>query len=327
MPTISECACCDIMRMSWRRYFSGIQSFGSMLSPRAMRASNSALRFGSSGADTLASMGRNLHTDDYFVRMSSDPRQEGSVDVEVQDSIATVRFSHPKSNSLPSALLQRLAKEIGDVSANSGIKAIVLRSEGEKAFCAGASFDEMKAVADAPSGKEFFSGFAKVILAMTRAPQFIITRVQGKTTGGGVGLVAASDYALAVSDASLKLSELAVGLGPFVIGPVVERKVGRGPFAAMSVDADWRDAAWAERHGLYARVLPDAKALDKALDGLIAFLAAANPEAIRQFKRVLWADTTEWPQLLDQRAAISGALALSVHTRAAIEKFEKGKAQ
>jgi methylglutaconyl-CoA hydratase len=268
-------------------------------------------------------MGRNLHTDDYFVRMSSDPRQDGSVDVEVQDSIATVRFSHPKSNSLPSALLRRLAKEIGDVSANSGIKAIVLRSEGDKAFCAGASFDEMKAVADAPSGKEFFSGFAKVILALIRAPQFVLARVHGKAIGGGVGLIAASDYSIAVKDASLKLSELAVGLGPFVIGPVVERKVGRGPFQGLSIDADWRDAAWAERHGLYSRVVDGTKELDEALERLMVFLSQANPEAIRQLKHAFWTDTEDWPALLDKRAAISGALALSAHTRAAIEKFDK----
>jgi methylglutaconyl-CoA hydratase len=255
--------------------------------------------------------------------MSSDPRKDGSVDVTIQDSIASITFAHPKSNSLPSALLRALAKEITDVSGNSGIKAIVLRSQGDKAFCAGASFDEMKAVTDAPSGKEFFSGFAKVILAMTRAPQFVVTRVQGKVTGGGVGLVAASDYALAVAGASLKLSELAVGLGPFVIGPVVERKVGRGPFAAMSIDADWRDAAWAERHGLYSRVFNDAGEMDKALATLLQFLAAANPEAITQLKRAFWADVTEWEQLLDRRAAISGALALSAHTRAAIDRFEK----
>src|SRR5688572_8559430 len=255
--------------------------------------------------------------------MSSDPRQDGSVDVDIQDSIATVQFAHPKSNSLPSALLRQLAKEIADVSANSGIKMIVLRSEGDKAFCAGASFDEMKAVADAPSGKEFFSGFAKVILAMTRAPQFVVTRVQGKVTGGGVGLVAASDYALAVDGASLKLSELAVGLGPFVIGPVVERKVGRGPFASMSIDADWRDAAWAERHGLYSRVFENAKEMDEALKTLLEFIAAANPEAIKQLKHAMWADTADWELLMDRRAAISGALALSAHTRAAIEKFGK----
>jgi methylglutaconyl-CoA hydratase len=256
---------------------------------------------------------------------ATDPRQDGAVDVQVRDAIATVSFSHPRSNSLPSALLRTLAQEITDVSANSGIKVIVLRSAGEKAFCAGASFDEMKAVNDAASGREFFSGFARVILAMTRAPQFVVTRIQGKVTGGGVGLVAASDYAMAVRGASLKLSELAVGLGPFVIGPVVERKVGRGPFAAMSVDADWRDAEWAERHGLYARLFDDAKEMDAALDQLLAFLEAANPEAIRQFKKTLWADTQDWPQLLEQRAGISGALALSAHTRAAIERFETKK--
>ena len=256
---------------------------------------------------------------------ATDPRKEGQVAVQVRDAIATLTFSHPRSNSLPSALLRGIAEEITELSAHSGIKVIVLRSAGDKAFCAGASFDEMKAVNDAASGREFFSGFARVILAMTRAPQFVVTRVQGKVTGGGVGLVAASDYVLAVSGAALKLSELAVGLGPFVIGPVVERKVGRGPFAAMSIDADWRSAAWAERHGLYARVFEDVGAMDTALDGLLSFLAAANPEAIRQFKKVLWADTQEWPQLLEQRAGISGALALSAHTRAAIDRFESRK--
>ncbi|HMC57184.1 MAG TPA: enoyl-CoA hydratase/isomerase family protein [Gemmatimonadaceae bacterium] len=252
-----------------------------------------------------------------------DPRESGEVVVELRDAIATVRFGHPKSNSLPGALLRKLAKEISDLGGNSGIKVIVLRSEGTKAFCAGASFDEMKAVNDAASGREFFSGFGQVILAMVRAPQFVVARVQGKVAGGGVGLVAASDYCVAVKDATLKLSELAIGLGPFVIGPVVERKVGRGPFAAMAIDADWRDADWGERHGLYARVFDTTKDMDAALEKLIAFLSGANPEAIRQLKQAMWTDVGDWDQLLDRRAAISGALALSAHTRAAIERFEK----
>lgn len=254
---------------------------------------------------------------------AKDPRQDGLVETNVRDAVATVTFSHPKSNSLPGALLRTLAEEIAKVGANSGVKVIVLRSEGTGAFCAGASFDEMKAVSDATSGRAFFSGFASVILAMIRAPQFVVARVHGKVTGGGVGLVAASDYSLAVKGAALKLSELAVGLGPFVIGPVVERKVGRGPFQALSVDADWRDAEWAERHGLYSRVVDDVKELDDALGKLTQFLSAANPEAIKQMKTVFWSGTEDWPQLLEKRAAISGALALSAHTRAAIEKFEK----
>ena len=254
---------------------------------------------------------------------TKDMRQEGTVAVELRDAIAVVRFGHPKSNSLPGSLLQKLADEIGRVAANSGIKVIVLRSDGSGAFCAGASFDELKAISTASGGRDFFSGFSKVILAMIRAPQFVVTRVQGKVTGGGVGLVAASDYSIAVKDASFKLSELAVGIGPFVIGPVVERKLGPGPFQAMSIDADWRDAAWGERHGLYSRVVEDVGALDQSLEKLIAFLAGANPEAIRQLKHVFWADVGDWQELLDKRAAISGALALSPHTRAAIERFER----
>jgi methylglutaconyl-CoA hydratase len=268
-------------------------------------------------------MTRNLGGN-YLLRMNSaDPRQDGQVVVEERDAIATVRFSHPKSNSLPAALLRKLADEIGKVASNSGLKVIVLRSEGDGAFCAGASFDEMKTINDATSGREFFSGFGRVILAMIRAPQFVVTRVHGKVLGGGVGLVAASDYAVAVRDASLKLSELAVGLGPFVIGPAVERRIGRGPFAALSVDADWRDAEWAERHGLFARVCDDVEQMDEAIAKLLEFLSGANPEAIKQLKLAFWADTADWDQLLERRAAISGALALSAHTRAAIEKFEK----
>ena len=252
-----------------------------------------------------------------------DARQDGQVVVEVRDAVAAVQFSHPKSNSLPSALLQKLADEITKIGHNSGVKVIVLRSPGNGAFCAGASFDEMKAVSDATNGREFFSGFARVILAMVRAPQFVLARVHGKVTGGGVGLIAASDYVFAVKGASLKLSELAIGLGPFVIGPVVERRVGRGPFEALAIDADWRDADWAERHGLYSRVFDDEKSMDAAMEKLVQFLSQSNPEAIKQLKQVFWADTDEWDALLERRAAISGALALSAHTRAAIEKFEK----
>lgn len=254
---------------------------------------------------------------------TKDPRHEGSVSVELRDAIAIVKFGHPKSNSLPGALLRKMADEITRIAGNSGITVIVLRSEGSGAFCAGASFDELKAISDAASGRDFFNGFANVILAMVHAPQFVVTRVHGKVTGGGVGLIAASDYCIAVKDASLKLSELAVGIGPFVIGPVVERKVGRGPFQHMSIDADWRDASWAERHGLYSRVVDDVKTLDEALDTLMAFLSGANPEAIRQLKHVFWSDVDDWPALLENRAAISGALALSTHTRSAIERFEK----
>lgn len=249
---------------------------------------------------------------------------DGSVDVRVEAGVATVRFGHPKGNSLPGTLLRSLASTIAQAGERDDVRVIVLRSEGDGAFCAGASFDELIAIENAADGREFFLGFARVILAMIGAPVPIVTAVQGKVAGGGVGMVAASDYAIAVETASLRLSELAVGIGPFVVGPVIARRIGTGAFGAMTLDADWRDAAWAERHGLYAQVVPDRAALDAAVAARARQLAAANPDAVRAIKRVLWEGTDEWESLLAKRAKISGELVLSDYTRAAIAQFKKG---
>jgi methylglutaconyl-CoA hydratase len=247
---------------------------------------------------------------------------DGSVDLRIDAGVATVRFGHHKSNSLPGTLLRSLASTIEHAGARQDVRVIVLRSEGEGAFCAGASFDELVSIDDAAAGKEFFLGFAGVILAMIQAPVPVVTAVQGKVAGGGVGLVAASDYVIAVEKASLKLSELAIGIGPFVVGPVIVHKVGLGPFGGMALDADWRDAHWAERHGLYTQVVADAAALEAAVTARAQQLAAANPEAVRAIKRVLWEGTSDWEELLEQRAATSGKLVLSEFTRAAIRKFK-----
>lgn len=249
---------------------------------------------------------------------------DGSLDVFIEGGVATIRFGHPKSNALPGVLLRSLAATIESTGLRDDVRVIVLRSEGPGTFCAGASFDEISAVSTAAAGKEFFLGFARVILAMTGAPVPVITAVQGKVVGGGVGVVAASDYCIAVERASLKLSELAIGIGPFVVGPVIEFKIGRGPYGAMSLDAGWRDAAWAERHGLYAQVVTDAAALDVAVAARANSLAAANPEATRGIKQVLWQGTEHWPDLLEERATMSGQLVLSEFTRAAIAQFRKG---
>ncbi len=237
----------------------------------------------------------------------------------VQDGIATIRFGHPKSNSLPGALLERLAGSVRQAGEDPAARVIVLQSEGTGPFCAGASFDEFRAIGDEEAGRRFFSGFAGVILAMIRAPKFVVTRVQGKTAGGGVGLIAASDYALASPAAQVKLSEIAVGIGPFVVGPVIEKKIGLAAFSALAVEGDWRSAAWAERHGLFAEVLADAGELDRRTGELAARLAGYNPDAVRRLKEVFWAGTDHWPELLAARAAISGTLVLSEYTRKALD--------
>jgi len=251
----------------------------------------------------------------------STPLDEGSVQVVVADAVAHVRFHHPKGNSLPGALLRRIAEQVTAAGARDDVRVIVLRSEGSGPFCAGASFDELKAIADRAMGREFFLGFARLILAMTRCPRPVIARVHGKAVGGGVGVVAAADYAIAVESASLRLSELAVGIGPFVVGPVIERKIGMGRFEAMAIDADWRSAAWGEQAGLYARVVPSVAELDEAVERFAAKLAASNPAALAQIKRACWAGTEQWDALLDERAAISGELVLSEFTRTAIAAF------
>jgi methylglutaconyl-CoA hydratase len=254
---------------------------------------------------------------------STEALGSGVVTCSITDGIATVSFYHPKSNSLPASLLKDIAGRITAVSQHPATRVVVIRSEGGGSFCAGASFDELKRIDSPEAGKEFFMGFARVILAMRRCPKPIVTRVQGKVVGGGVGIVAASDYVLAVPEAPVRLSELAVGIGPFVVGPAIERKIGKAAFSGLALDADWRDAAWCAEHGLYTRVADNVQALEQVLNTLSHKLSAYNPDAITRLKQTLWEGTESWDQLLEERAAMSGTLVLSEFTRNAIAAFEK----
>ena len=251
--------------------------------------------------------------------------EQGTVDSKIANGIGTVTFSHPQSNSLPGALLRRLADEITAVGKNDEAKIIVLRSGGEKAFCAGASFDELVAIDSLEKGKIFFSGFAAVINAMRKAPKFVIARVQGKAVGGGVGLASAADYTLAHESASVKLSELAVGIGAFVVGPAVERKIGTAAFVSLSLNAtEWKTAQWAKEKNLYADVFSSVEELDKAIDKLAQQLSESNPEAMMGLKKIFWQGTEHWDSLLIDRAEMSGKLVLSDFTRKAIDRFKTG---
>ncbi|RPD47827.1 enoyl-CoA hydratase/isomerase family protein [Hymenobacter sediminis] len=250
--------------------------------------------------------------------------QTGTVTTHTSsEGIATISFFHPSHNSLPGALLTQLADTITRVGQEESTKVIILKSEGAKTFCAGASFDELMAIENETQGLEFFSGFAKVINACRTSPKIIIGRVQGKAIGGGVGVAASTDYCFATSQASVKLSELVVGIGPFVVGPAVERKIGNAAFAQLALDAaEFRSAAWAKEKGLYAEVLETEEALNDAVLAFATKLAAYNPEALTALKRVIWAGTEHWGQLLVERAGISGRLVLSDFTRKAIQQFK-----
>lgn len=251
---------------------------------------------------------------------------EGYVKTDTNNGIATIEFYHPQSNSLPGHLLASLADSITLAGQDDDVKVIVLRSAGERAFCAGASFDELIAISNDDEGKKFFSGFANVINAARKCPKFIIGRVQGKAVGGGVGMASAVDYCLATKYAAVKLSELAIGIGPFVVGPAVERKLGTSAMSQLAIDAtEWRTAEWAEQHGLYAGVFDSAEALDEAVNQLANRLAKSNPEAMSELKKNFWSGTEHWDELLAERAAMSGRLVLSDFTRNAINAFKAKK--
>jgi methylglutaconyl-CoA hydratase len=245
------------------------------------------------------------------------------VKTETHQGITTITFFHPQSNSLPGKILEELAKEIHFAGTHDDTKVIIIKSAGDKTFCSGASFDELTAIKNEAQGLEFFSGFANVINAMRKSTKFIIGRIQGKCVGGGVGLAAAVDYAIATNTAEVKLSELAVGIGPFVVGPAVERKIGTAAFSALAIDAaSFRNAEWAKRKGLFAEVHESIENMDEAIFKLSNTLAHSSAEAMAEMKKIFWKGTEHWDDLLKERAAISGRLVLSDFTKKAIEKFK-----
>jgi len=243
---------------------------------------------------------------------------------ETHQGITTIEFFHPQSNSLPGKILEELAKEIHFAGTHNETNVIILKSAGDKTFCSGASFDELMAIKNETEGLQFFSGFAHVINAMRKCPKLIIGRIQGKCVGGGVGLAASVDYAIATNKADVKLSELAVGIGPFVVGPAVERKIGTAAFSALAIDATmWRNSDWAKHKGLFSEVHESIENMDEAIFKLSNTLAHSSPQAMAEMKKIFWKDTAHWDELLIERAKISGKLVLSDFTKRAIEKFKK----
>lgn len=247
----------------------------------------------------------------------------GEITTNIENNIGTIEFYHPKGNSLPGKMLRELASTIKEMGEKKYVHVIVLKSRGDGAFCAGASFDELIAIENYEEGKHFFMGFALVLNAMRKCPKLTIVRVQGKTVGGGVGIASAGDYTIAHESAAIKLSELALGIGPFVVGPAVERKVGSSAFSTLSIDAaSWNSAEWAREKGLFAKVCETEKELEQEVDVLAEQLSNYSPEAMKELKKVFWKDTGNWDELLEKRAEISGRLVLSDYTKNFIEEFK-----
>ncbi len=249
--------------------------------------------------------------------------QNGEITTDITNNIGTIEFYHPKGNSLPGQMLRELASTIREMGEKSYVHVIVLKSRGDGAFCAGASFDELIAIDNYEEGKHFFMGFALVLNAMRQCPKLTIVRVQGKTVGGGVGIASAGDYTIAHESAAIKLSELALGIGPFVVGPAVKRKVGSSAFGTLTIDAaSWNDAEWAREQGLFSKVCETHDDLDEEVDALAEQLSDYSPDAMKELKKVFWEGTENWDELLEKRAEISGRLVLSDFTKNFIEEFK-----
>lgn len=248
----------------------------------------------------------------------------GTVITGIRDNIATITFYHPASNSFPTPLLNKLVENIDRLGVDEKVKVIILKSEGEKAFCAGAFFNELLEISNLEEGKQFFLGFANLINTMRKCSKLIIGRVQGKTVGGGVGIIAATDYCFATEAADIKLSELTIGLGPFVIEPVIKRKIGVAALSKLTLDAtDWHTSYWAKEKGLFSRVFETVRDMDEYVAILSQKLASYNPEALTEIKKAFWQGTNHWDQLLEEKAEISGKLVLSDFTKNALKKFKK----
>ncbi|MEP6646577.1 MAG: enoyl-CoA hydratase/isomerase family protein [Saprospiraceae bacterium] len=245
---------------------------------------------------------------------------EGSVTTSIDKQIAIITFSHPAHNSLPGYLLADLAQQIQTAGESADVRIIVLSSDGDRTFCAGASFDELLTIRNPKDGKKFFLGFANVINAIRKCPKVVIGRVQGKAIGGGVGIAAAVDYCMASKFASIKLSELALGIGPFVVGPPIERKIGLSAFSQLAINAtEWQTADWAKSKGLFHEVFDTTTQLDAYLDHFCKNLLSSSPDALVAIKIMMWHDTEHWDDLLDQRAEISGSLVINETAQQAIK--------
>lgn len=250
-------------------------------------------------------------------------KTNGSLITAIENKIATLEFGHPASNSFPGELLNRLTNELNNLSNNNLVSVIILKSNGSGAFCAGASFDELLAVSNPDEATKFFSGFANVLNAMRNCSKIIVGRIHGKAVGGGVGIAAACDYAFATTESAIKLSELAIGIGPFVIEPAVSRKIGKSATSEMTLDTEWKTATWANQKGLYHKVYETTEELDLEITAFTNKLASYNPEALTEIKKVLWEGTENWNTLLYERAEISGKLVLSDFSKKALTQFKK----
>lgn len=245
-----------------------------------------------------------------------------TVHTQIENSIAKIQFYNPASNACDPSMLAQMVHAFNTLSANSQVKVILLSSKGNKAFCAGASITHLSELKDMKAATDFFSGFGRLILSMKNCNKIIVTSVQGKAVGGGVGIIAASDYVIATENSGLRLSELMIGIGPLVIAPAVIRKVGVAHFSQLSLKpSTWKDAKWGAAHGLFNELVTDGDSLENVTVDYCNSLASYSAQALSALKSVLWQGTEHWEELLYENAAKTATLSLSEDAQESFKKF------
>jgi len=200
--------------------------------------------------------------------------------VEVRNSVAMVVLSRPEvHNAFDETLIDELTRALAALDADDSVRAVILLGAG-RSFCAGADLDWMKRAAKYGHAENVADATALALMLATLAglSKPTIARVHGSVFGGGVGLVAACDIAVAAHDATFSLSEAKLGLIPATIGPYVVEAIGARQARRFFLTAERFTAAEAFRIGLVHDIVP-ADTLDARVNEILGALLLAGPQA------------------------------------------------
>jgi methylglutaconyl-CoA hydratase len=251
--------------------------------------------------------------------MTENPQNTGFINYNIKDSVLHLEFGHPLGNSLPSNLLSGLKNSITTASTDDSIKVILLKSSGNS-FCGGASFNELVKIDNLEDATEFFMGFANLMLAIKECPKPVVAKVHGKSVGGGLGIIAASDWAIGTEKSSIRLSEISIGIGPFTIGPVLVRKIGVGNFQRLSLSADWIDSNWGLNSGLFQEIC-NSDALETVTESRIEHFKKLDPISFAENKKLMWSFSDITEDSLRVKASNVSKLLLNQNTQSILKSL------
>jgi enoyl-CoA hydratase/carnithine racemase len=206
-------------------------------------------------------------------------RAYGRIKVARAQGVETITLNNPdKRNAIGPRMTNELLWALSDVLESDEVRSVVITGEG-KAFCSGGDFGEMAAGA-APSDLPYLGDYADLLFALVRCDKPVVARVNGLAMGGGLGIVAASTFAVATTDVRLGTPEINAGLFPMMIMAVLARQVPRRRLLQMMLLGETFEAGEALRLGLLNEVVEQG-ALDGAVKRITDGIASKSPSTVR----------------------------------------------